>query len=111
MHKPQIHTYYVIRISRNLFKYITLQNYTDPAFQPLRKTFTKGLRAYGEGGTRLENIIQDTTLDVIEGLKERQGQTFDPYDVIFSYVCCIASTIVSIYFVFLTCFMISDLSI
>lgn len=72
-----------------------MQNYTDPAYPTLRKTFTKGLRAYGEGVSRLEAIIQDTTLDIIDNCKLRNGAEFDPYNMIFGYVCCFASTIVS----------------
>ena len=84
-----------IRVINIVYVYIITQNYTDPAYQPLRKTFTRGLRAYGEGHTRLESIIQDTTLDVIESMMEKNGAEIDPYNTIFGFVCCIASTIVS----------------
>ena len=72
-HRPPLH------IAERLFPSESIGLTAEPGkfHGDLRKSFTKGLHAYGEGIPRFENIFKTEIHRVMEYIEDRKGQDFE----------------------------------
>ncbi|XP_067942929.1 cytochrome P450 2M1-like [Watersipora subatra] len=60
----------------------------------LRRLFTKAMSAFGPGIRHLEDIMQETILDMIEDIDRNDGEAIDTERLCVGYVCCIIASMV-----------------
>ena len=74
-----------------------MQSIDNPDFTPLRRLFTKAMKAYGPGIPHLESIMQETIPEVVDAIQDREGQPIDTAELNNGFVCCIMASLVSHY--------------
>ena len=59
-----------------------------------RRTFIKAMKAYGPGVNSLEKIVQETTLDMVDEIQQKDGEPIDSHKLCSGYVCCVIASMV-----------------
>ena len=78
----------------NLNPTIYLQN-PSPEQALLRRTFAKAMKAYGPGIAHLERKIQETLLDVVDALQQKEGQPVNTFELSNGFFCCVLASVVN----------------
>ncbi|XP_067942928.1 cytochrome P450 2C23-like [Watersipora subatra] len=58
-----------------------------------RRIFTKALKAYGPGVAHLESVMQETILDIIDTLDQKNGQPVSCKDLTSGLACCVIASL------------------
>ena len=60
----------------------------------LRRIFIKAMKGYGPGVAHLEKILQETTIDIVDAIQQKDGEPVDTYNLSTGYVCCVTTSMV-----------------
>ena len=52
------------------------------------------MKAYGPGVNSLEKIVQETTLDMVDEIQQKDGEPIDSHKLCSGYVCCVIASMV-----------------